>query len=72
MNDQIREKVREVMKARGMTQKALGEQVGMKQPNIARLLGTNKGSGAIPEQWARVLEVLDLHLEALTNQSKEE
>jgi transcriptional regulator with XRE-family HTH domain len=71
MNDLIREQVRAAMKAKGLTQTALAEQTGMKQPNVARLLSSNRGGGGVPEQWVRVLEVLDLHLEVLPNPKEE-
>lgn len=63
MNEQVRQKVRESMKAHGMTQADLGDAVGMAQPHIARLLGGKVG--AVPESWEKVLDALGLELIAV-------
>ncbi|MDK2014521.1 helix-turn-helix domain-containing protein [Deinococcus sp. 43] len=63
MNDQVRQAVRERMKAQGMTQTELGDAVGMAQPNIQRLLAGRVG--AVPESWQKVLDALGLELQAV-------
>lgn len=63
MNEQVRQTVRERMKAQGMTQTDLGDAVGMAQPHIARLLGGTVG--AVPESWQKVLDALGLELIAV-------
>lgn len=62
MNEQVRQAVKQRMKAQKMTQAELGEIVGMAQPHVARLLtGT---VGAVPESWQKVLDALGLELVA--------
>lgn len=63
MNEQVRQAVRESMKAQGVTQTDLGERVGMAQPNIQRLLAGRVG--AVPESWQKVLDALGLELVAV-------
>lgn len=63
MNAAIREVARSRMKAQGLTQEGLADQLGTVQPSIARLL-TGK-SGALPKLWQEVLDELGLELVAV-------
>jgi transcriptional regulator with XRE-family HTH domain len=69
MNDQIRTRIKEEMRAKKITQKKLGEMTGIKQPNIAHLLS---GGVNVPDQWRRILEALSLHLEAVLDDPNQE
>lgn len=51
------------MKAQGLTQEGLAEQLGTVQPSIARLLSGR--SGAVPKLWQEVLDTLGLELVAV-------
>lgn len=63
MNVRIRESVKAHMRAKNLSQEALGELVDMAQPNIARLLSGR--SGRIPETWNRILDALELEVVAV-------
>ena len=62
MNDQVRQAVRDRMKERGVTHERLAELTGIQRPNVTRLLTGQ--SGAIPENWQKVLAALGLELVA--------
>lgn len=66
MNDQVRRAVRERMQEQGLTQTELGEQVGMAQPNVQRLLAGRVGT--VPESWQNILDALGLELVAVPKQ----
>lgn len=66
MNEQVRQAVRERMKDQGITQVELGEQIGMAQPNVQRLLSGRVGS--VPESWQKVLDALGMELIAVPKQ----
>lgn len=63
MNEQVRQAVRERMKAQGITQVELGQRVGLAQPNVQRLLAGRVGT--VPESWQKVLDALGLELVAV-------
>ena len=63
VNKQVQEAIRQRMRERGLSQEALGEAVGMSQPNIARILSGR--SGKVPQSVQEILEVLDLELVAV-------
>lgn len=66
MNEQVREAVRSTLKARKLTQAEVAEQIGLKQPDIARLLSGR--AGKVPENWQRLLDSLGLELIAVPKQ----
>ena len=63
VNRPIRDAVRQRMKAQGLTQEGLAEQLGTLQPSIARLLSGR--SGAVPKLWQEVLDAVGLELVAV-------
>lgn len=60
MNDTIRKRVRSEMDRADVSTYQLAELVGMKQPNVTRVL-TGR-SGSIPDSWQKILDALDLEL----------
>ncbi len=62
MNEQVRQAVRERMKQQAMTHEKLAELTSIQRPNVTRLLTGQ--SGAIPENWQKVLDTLGLELVA--------
>lgn len=67
MNPKVREAVRQTLKARDLTQAEIAEQIGLKQPDVARLL--NGRVGRVPENWQKLLDALGLELVAVPKQS---
>ena len=63
MNEQIRQAVRTRMKERRMTHENLAEQISIQRPNVTRLLTGQ--SGAVPENWQKMLDALGLKLIAV-------
>jgi len=63
MNEKVREAVRQTLKARNLTQAEAAQQIGLKQPDIARLLSGR--AGKIPENWQKLLDELGLELIAV-------
>ncbi len=63
MNDNIRETVKDRMKARKLTQRELARRTDMHETNLARLLAGR--SGKINEGWQKVLDELGLELVAV-------
>ena len=63
MNEQVRQVVRERMKAEGVTHEKLAELTGIERPNVTRLLTGQ--SGRVPENWQKVLDALGLELVAV-------
>lgn len=62
MNEQVRQAVRERMKQQSVTHEKLAELTSIQRPNVTRLLTGQ--SGAIPENWQKVLDALGLELVA--------
>ncbi|TSA87895.1 helix-turn-helix transcriptional regulator [Deinococcus detaillensis] len=62
MNEQVRQAVRERMKQQAITHEKLAELTSIQRPNVTRLLTGQ--SGAIPENWQKVLDTLGLELVA--------
>ena len=66
MNEQVRARVKQVMKQRGITQLELAQRLGMKPPHVSRMLGSGKhGGGMLPGNWGELLKELDLELTAV-------
>ena len=63
MNEQIREAVKTRLKEMNLSNAALGRQLKIAQPNIARAL--NGRSGDIPENWQKILDATGLKLVAV-------
>ncbi|GAA4022864.1 hypothetical protein GCM10022631_41770 [Deinococcus rubellus] len=66
MNEQVRQAVRERMKQQAITHEKLAELTSIQRPNVTRLLTGQ--SGAIPENWQKVLDALGLELVAQPKQ----
>lgn len=66
MNEQVREAARQALKAQQRTQAEIADQIGLKQPDVARLLSGRVGQ--IPESWQKLLDALDLELVAQPRQ----
>ncbi len=62
VNQKVAAAIRQKMKQRGMTQAQLGEQTGISQPNLSRMLSGR--SPRVPETLRRVLDELGLELTA--------
>jgi transcriptional regulator with XRE-family HTH domain len=60
MNDEIRQRVRQRMKEKGLSTYKLADLVETVQPNISRILSGR--SGSIPELWVKVFDALGLEL----------
>lgn len=69
MNDQVRQGVKAVLQARGITQTQLAEITGIERPNITRLLSGSVGK--VPDNWQKILDVLDMELVAQPKASHE-
>ena len=63
MNELVREKVKQAMAARGMSQSELSRVLDIPRPNINRALVGR--SGEVPKLWQNILETLDLELTAV-------
>lgn len=61
MNDEIRAKLREKMRAKGMTQEQVAEALGIAPPNLSRMLKEG-GSGATPRNWQALYDLLGVEL----------
>lgn len=66
MNPQIKQKVLEELKARGMSQNQLAKALNIESGNLSRVM-TGK-SGGIPVVWQQVLDYLGLELVAQVNE----
>ncbi|WP_217449214.1 helix-turn-helix transcriptional regulator [Deinococcus sp. JMULE3] len=60
MNEQVREAVKQAMAARDMSQGELARQTGLVRPAVSKLL--NGTVGKVPDNWQRILDLLDLEL----------
>ena len=60
MNEEIRTRVRQQIKARGLSQGDVAKALNMERPNITRMLAGR--SGQVPENWERLLSFLDLRM----------
>ena len=69
MNNQVRQGVKAVLQARGITQTQLAELTGIERPNITRLLSGSVGK--VPDNWQKILDVLDMELVAQPKASHE-
>lgn len=63
MNEQVRNAARHALKNQGLTQAEVAEKIGLKQPDIARLL--NGKVGQVPENWQKLLDTLGLQIIAV-------
>ena len=59
MTEEIREKVKQIMRERGISQEQAAEALKVEQPSISRML-RHGGVGKIPESWAALLKYLGL------------
>lgn len=63
MNEQIREAARQALKERRLRQEDIAREIGLSQPEVARLL-TGK-VGKIPDAWIKLLDALGLKVIAV-------
>lgn len=63
MNDEIRQKVDQRLKEKGMTRADLARATGIHANHITRALNNTGGRGGnVPPVWHAILEALDLRL----------
>jgi plasmid maintenance system antidote protein VapI len=60
MNDSIREMVKQTMGANGLSQGDVSRALGIKRPNLTKMLSGR--SGVVPENWQRIFDYLGLEL----------
>lgn len=68
MNEQIRETARRALKERKLRQADIAEEIGLSQPEVARLLTGRVGR--VPDAWQKLLDALDLELVAIPKVEK--
>ncbi len=56
----IREAIRQAMSEQGMTQQAVADRLGVKQPSVGAVVSGRRG--AIPQSLLDILDVLSLEL----------
>jgi len=62
MNNLVREKVKQALKSRDLSQADLARMVAKTPQAISRALGGGVDSGSVPPIWQNILETLDLEL----------
>lgn len=60
VNDDIRTRVKAVMKERGLTQQAVADELGVDRVYVNRML--NGSASQVPARWAEMLGLLGLRL----------
>jgi predicted transcriptional regulator len=56
VNDEIRRLVKETMAEKGLSQQAVADALGLKRPNITRMLSGR--SGQVPVNWQGLFDLL--------------
>ncbi|WP_189074985.1 helix-turn-helix domain-containing protein [Deinococcus sedimenti] len=55
MNREIRQEVKALMRARGITQDQMADQMGMKRTNLNQMLNSDT---ELPQRWQEILQIL--------------
>lgn len=67
-DERIRQSIKQTMGEKGLTQQAIADELGVKQPSVAAVIGGSRGT--IPQSLVDILDVLDLELIAVPKKSQ--